>query len=183
MSTEKKDYSYLDKIALQPEKWENLSTQEFQLMTFRHCMFYGISQNKKMIPQLFHLYDSLMKKTSLENRIQMLTGLSSAIRKNQPKAIMGLMPFINVEEEGEIIRTASCFFVNLSVLTNKEFQSGANILLQLIENNPEDRRNAYILLGLLDTHQDKIEQMLLPLKTKLNAEIKSILWNNGVDFL
>ena len=183
MSTNKKDYSYLDTMALEPTKWEGLSDQEFQMMTFRHCLLYGISQNRKMIPTLFQLYDSMTQRSSDDQRVKMLTALASTIRKQNKRAIMALMPFIQVEENGQVIRTASHFFVNLSFLSNKEFHSGAQILIELIKNQPEATQNAHIILGLLDQDNEKIKKMILPLQPLLSSEIKSILWNNGVDFM
>lgn len=180
MAENKKDYSYLDKLAVQPEKWNELDKNEFQVMTFKTCLLYGESQNKKMIPILFQMYDHLQSSTSSVERIKMLTALSASIRKNKPKAIMGLFPFIQVEEEGEVIRTASQFFVNLSVLTNKEFSSGARILIELIKDAPLDRKSAYILLGLLDINNEKIDKLVSLLKSVISDEVKSILHNNGV---
>ena len=34
MTENKKDYSYLDKLAIQPEKWNELNKNEFQIMTY-----------------------------------------------------------------------------------------------------------------------------------------------------
>jgi len=180
MTENKKDYSYLDILAVQPEKWNELDKNEFQIMTFRTCSLYGESQNKNMIPVLFQMYDHLKSITNSEERVKMLTALSAFIRKNKPKAIMGLFPFIQVEEEGGVIRTASQFFVNLSVLTNKEFSSGAKILIELIKDAPLDRNSAYILLGLLDINNKKIDQLVSLLKPVLGNEVKSILHNNGI---
>ena len=155
MTDQKKDYSYLDKIALQSDKWDNLDKNEFQVMTFRTCFLYGESRNKNIIPVLFRMYEKLMIRTSSEDRAKLVTALSSVIRKNNAKAIMALFPFIQVETDGEIIRAASQFFVNLSVLSNKEFHSGTNILLELIKDAPEDRNSAYIILGLTDIENEK----------------------------
>ncbi len=180
MAENKKDYSYLDKLAVQPEKWSELNKNEFQMMTFRTCFLYGETQSKKMIPILFQMYDHLQSTTSSVERIKMLTALSASIRKNRPKAIMGLFPFIQVEEDGEVIRTASQFFVNLSVISNKEFSSGAKILIELIKDAPLDRNSAYILLGLLDINNEKIDKLVSLLKLVVGNEVKSILHNNGV---
>lgn len=180
MAENKKDYSYLDKLAVQPDKWNELDKNEFQVMTFRTCFLYGESQNKKMIPVLFQMYDHLQSVTSSEQRVKLLTALSASIRKNKPKAIMALFPFIQVEEEGDVIRTASQFFVNLSVLSNKEFSSGAKILMELVKDAPLDRNSAYILLGLLDINNDKIDKLVSLLKSIIGNEVKSILHNNGI---
>ncbi len=180
MAENKKDYSYLDKLAVQPEKWNELDKNEFQVMTFRTCFLYGESQNKKMIPVLFQMYDHLQLNTSSAERIKMLTAFSAAIRKNKPKAIMGLFPFIQVEEEGDVIRTASQFFVNLSVISNKEYSSGAKILIELVKDAPQDRKSAYILLGLLDINNEKIDKLVSLLKPIIGNEAKSILHNNGI---
>jgi hypothetical protein len=180
MTENKKDYSYLDKLAVQPEKWNELDKNEFQVMTFRTCFLYGKSQNKKMIPVLFQMYDHLQSSTSSVERIKMLTALSAYMRKNEPKAIMGLFPFIQVEEEGDVIRTASQFFVNLSVMSNKEFSSGAKILIELVRDAPLDHNAAYILLGLLDINNEKIDKLISPLKSVIGNEVISILQDNGV---
>jgi hypothetical protein len=95
---------------------------------------------------------------------------------------MALFPFIQVETDGQIVRTASQFFINLSVLSNKEFHSGTNILLELIKDAPEDRNSAYIILGLTDIENEKINQMLRAVKPQLGNEVISILHNNGVQF-
>jgi len=174
------DYTYLDHLALQAEKWKDLSKNELQIMTFRTCLLYGESRNKNMIPVLFQMYEYLSESTTGSERAKMLTALSATIRKQNNKAIMALFPFIQVEEDGEIIRAASQFFVNLSVLSNKEFHSGANILIQLIKDAPTERNSAYIILGLLDIENEKIKQMLTPLKNHLSSEIISILHNNNV---
>lgn len=180
MAENKTDYSFLDKLAIQPEKWNELSTNEFQVMTFRTCFLYGESQNKNMILTLFQMYEHLQEITSSEDRTKMLTALSASVRKNKPKAIMALFPFIQVEEDGDIIRTASQFFVNLSVLSNKEFNSGAKILIELVKDAPLDRNSAYILLGLLDINNDKVDQLIHLLKPIIGTEVKSILHNNGI---
>ncbi|PKQ63164.1 hypothetical protein BZG02_10415 [Labilibaculum filiforme] len=180
MAENKKDYSYLDKWAVQPEKWLELDQNEFQVMTFRTCFLYGVSQNKKMIPVLFQIYEHLQTITNTEQRVKLLTALSATIRKSKPKAIMALFPFIQVEEEGEVIRAASQFFVNLSVLSNKEFKSGASILLELVKDAPEDRKSAYLLLGLLDINNKKVDQLVSPFKSIIGNEVKSILHNNGI---
>ena len=180
MAENKKDYSYLDRLAVQPEKWKELGKNEFQVMTFRTCSLYGESQNKKMIPILFEMYEHLQSITSYEERLKMLSALSSFIRKKKPKAIMALFPFIQVEEDATVIQTASQFFVNLSVLSNKEFYSGANILLELVKDAPADRNSAYILLGLLHIGNDKIDQMVSLQKSTFGNEVKTILHNNGI---
>lgn len=175
------DYTYLDKLALQPEKWEELSKNELQVMTFRTCMLYGESRNKNIIPVLFQMYEYLVQHTSVDERSKMLAALGGNIRKNKSKAIMGLFPFIQVEEEGEIIRSAAHFFVNLSVLSNKEFHSGAKILIELIKDATEERRTAFIILGLMDIGNEKIKQMLALVANSLGTEVKSILHNNDID--
>lgn len=180
MAENKKDYTYLDKLAVQPEKWNELNKNEFQIMTFRTCFLYGESQNKKMIPVLFQIYEHLQSTTTSEERIKMLTALSASIRKNRPKAIMALFPFIQVEEDGDVIRAASQFFVNLSVLSNKEFTSGARIMIELVKDAPLDSNSAYILLGLLDINNEKIDKLISLLKTILGNDVKSILHNNGI---
>lgn len=183
MNKKPRDYSYLDSIAFNRNEWSKLSNQEFQIMTFRHCLFYGISKNKLAIPKLFQLYDSLVSRSDQTQRLQMLTALSATIRKNHPRAIMAFMPFIQTEEDGEIIRTATRFFVNLSFLSNKEYHSAAKILIELIKNQPDDSRNAYIILGLLDQDNEKVKNLIIPLKQILTSEIKSILWNNSIDMI
>ncbi len=180
MAENKKDYTYLDKLAIQPEKWNELNKNEFQILTFRTCFLYGESQNKKMIPVLFQIYEHLQANTTGEERIKILTALSASIRKSNPKAIMALFPFIQVEENGEVIRAASQFFVNLSVLSNKEFTSGARIMIELVKDAPLDSNSAYILLGLLDINNDKIDKLISLLKTMLGNDVKSILHNNGI---
>lgn len=182
MTEQKKDYSYLDGMALQPEKWAMLDKNELLIMTFKTCLLYGLSQNKKMIPLLFQLFDYLQNRTKSEERAKMLTALSATIRKKHPKAIMGLFPFIQVEEDGDIIRAASHFFVNLSVLSNKEYLSGAKILIELIKDAPHDRKTAYIILGLLDINNEKIKAIVSLLFPELGNEVKSILFNNGCKF-
>ncbi len=180
MTENKKNYTYLDKLAIQPEKWNELNKNEFQIMTFRTCFLYGESQYKKMIPILFQIYEHLQANTTSQERIKMLTALSASIRKNKPKAIMALFPFIQVEEDGAVIRAASQFFVNLSVLSNKEFTSGARIMIELVKDAPLDSNSAYILLGLLDINNDKIDKLISLLKTMLGNDVKSILHNNGI---
>ncbi|WP_421918714.1 hypothetical protein [Marinifilum sp.] len=180
MTDQKKDYSYLDKIALQSDKWDGLHKNEVQVMTFRTCFLYGESRNKNIIPVLFRMYEYLIETSSGEERTKLLASLSSVIRKNKPQAIMALFPFIQVETDGEIVRAASQFFVNLSVLSNKEFYSGSNIMLKLIKDAPEERNSAYIILGLLDIENDNIKQMLRSVKPQLGIEVISILHNNGV---
>lgn len=180
MAENKKDYSYLDKLAVQPEKWNELNKNEFQVMTFRTCFLYGESQNKKMIPVLFQMYEHLQANTGSTDRVKILTALSASIRKNKPKAIMALFPFIQVEEEGDVIRAASQFFVNLSVISNKEFSSGAKILIELVKDALLDRKSAYILLGLLDINNEKVDKLVSPLKSIIGNEVKSILHNNGI---
>jgi len=180
MSANKKDYTYLDQLTLQPEKWETLDKNEIHIMVFRTCYLYGESRNKHMIPALFQLYEYLQLHSSSEERTKMLTALSATIRKKNPRAIMALFPFIQVEEDGELIRTASQFFVNLSVLSNKEYLSGANILLELIKDAPKDSKSAYIILGLMDIDNQKIQQQLELLKNSLGNEVLSILYNNGI---
>ncbi|MBL4561634.1 MAG: hypothetical protein JKX79_11700 [Labilibaculum sp.] len=180
MAENKKDYSYLDKLAVQPEKWNELNKNEFQVMTFRTCFLYGESQNKKMIPVLFQMYEYLKVNTDSTDRVKILTALSASIRKNKPKAIMALFPFIQVEEEGDVIRAASQFFVNLSVISNKEFGSGAKILIELVKDALLDRKSAYILLGLLDINNEKVDKLVSPLKSIIGNEVKSILHNNGI---
>ncbi len=175
------DYSYLDKIALHPEAWQKLSKNELQVMTFKTCMLYGETRNRKIITTLFNMYELLAKSTSVEERLKMLTALSSFIRKNNSKAIMAFFPFIQVEEEGEIIRTATQFFVNLSVLSNKEFYSGTDILLELIKDSPNDRNSAYILLGLTDLDNEKVNQMLRKVKPILGTQVIAVLINNGIE--
>lgn len=182
MANQKKDYSYLDKIALQADKWDELNKNELQVMAFRTCFLYGESRNKNIIPVLFRMFEYLIENTTSEERAKLLTALSAVIRKNNPKAIMALFPFIQVETDGQIVRTASQFFVNLSVLSNKEFHSGTNILLELIKDAPEDRNSAYIILGLTDIENEKINQMLRAVKPQLGNEVISILHNNGVQF-
>lgn len=174
------DYSYLDHLALEAEKWKDLSKNELQIMSFRTCLLYGETRNKKMIPVLFQMYEYLMEQTAAEERAKMLTALSATIRKKKAKAIMGLFPFIQVEEDGEVIRAASQFFVNLSVLSNKEFHSGATILLELIKDAPNDRKTAYIILGLLDIDNEKIKKMIVPILNDLSNQVISILHNNRV---
>lgn len=181
MSEQKKDYTYLDQIALETERWTELDKNEIQVMAFRTFFLYGESRNKKMIPTLFRMYEFLAANTSCEERAKLLTALSSIIRKKNPKAILALFPFIQVEEDGMIIRTASQFFVNLSVLSNKEFHSGTNILIELIKDAPADRNSAYIILGLTDIDNKKINQILQSLKPNLGSEVISILYNNGVE--
>ncbi|NOU61748.1 hypothetical protein [Marinifilum caeruleilacunae] len=180
MTDQKKNYSYLDKIALESDKWEELDKNELQVMTFRTCFLYGETRNKNIIPVLFRMYEYLISNSSSEERTKLLAALSSVVRKNNPKAIMALFPFIQVETDGEIVRAASQFFVNLSVLSNKEFHSGSNILLELIKDAPEDRNSAYIILGLMDIENEKINQMLRTVKPQLGLEVISILHNNGV---
>jgi hypothetical protein len=126
------------------------------------------------------MYEQLILNTSANERTKLLTALSSVIRKKNPKALLALFPFIQVETEGQIIRTASHFFVNLSVLSNKEFQSGTNILLELIKDTPDDRNSAYIILGLTDIDNKKINQMVQTVKPFLSNEVISILHNNGL---
>lgn len=179
MSEKTPDYSYLDKIALQKEKWQSLSKSELQIMCFRTFLLYGQSQNKNMIPTVFNLYESLMANTSTTERIKMLTALCSTIRKKTPKAIMGLFPFIQVEEDATIIRTASQFFVNLSIISNKEPISGSKILLELIREDLNEPHSAYILLGLLDIDNDKVNAQVSLIYPELGSEVKSILHNNG----
>ncbi|WP_372751921.1 hypothetical protein [Labilibaculum sp.] len=180
MAENKKDYSYLDRLAVEPGKWRELSKDEFQMMTFRTCLLYGESQNKKMIPILFQMYEHLQSLTSCEERLKMLSALSAFIRKKKTRAIMALFPFIQVEEEGTVIEAASQFFVNLSVLSNKEFYSGANILLELVKDAPADRNSAYILLGLLNIGNDKIDAMVALQKSTFGNEVKTILHNKGI---
>jgi hypothetical protein len=180
MADQKKNYSYLDNIALQSDKWDALDKNELQVMAFRTCFLYGKSHNKNMIPVLFRMFEYLITKTSSEERTKLLTALSSVIRKKNPKAIMALFPFIQVETDGQIVRAASQFFVNLSVLSNREFHSGSNILLEFVKDAPEDRNSAYIILGLTDIENEKINQMLRAVKPKLSSEVISILHNNGV---
>jgi len=180
MAEQNKDYSYLDKVALESDKWNDLNKNELQVMAFRTFFLYGETRNKKMIPVLFRLYEFLISKTTSEERTKLLTALSGVIRTKNPKAVLALFPFIQVEEDGQIIRAASQFFVNLSVLSNKEFHSGTNILLELIKDAPEDRNSAYIILGLTDIENQKIIQMLSLVKPNLGTEVISILHNNGV---
>ncbi|RUT78201.1 hypothetical protein [Ancylomarina longa] len=180
MSVNKNDYSYLDQLTLQPEKWDDLNKNEVQVMVFRACYLYGESRNKHMISALFQLYEYLQSHSTSMERTKMLTALSATIRKKNPRAIMALFPFIQVEEDGEVIRTASQFFVNLSVLSNKEYQSGANILIELIQDAPKDSKSAYIILGLLDVDNKKIKQHLRLLKNNLGSEVLGILYNNGI---
>lgn len=180
MTDIKKDYTYLDKLTVQPEKWNELSKNEFQIMAFRTCFLYGESQNKKMIPVLFQIYEYLLVNTTSQERIKMLTALSASIRKSKPKAIMALFPFIQVEENGDVIRAASQFFVNLSVLSNKEFTSGARIMIELVKDAPLESSSAYILLGLLDINNDKIDKLISLLKPMLGNDVKNILHNNGI---
>ncbi len=175
------DYSYLDKIALQPGEWQKLSKNELQIMVFRTCVLYGETRNRKMIAVLFSMYEYLMECTSKEERVKMLTALSGFIRKNSIKAVMALFPFIRVEEEGEIIRAAAQFFVNLSVLSNKEFYSGTDILLELVKDAPNDSSSAYILLGLIDLENDKVNQMLRKVKPLLGTPVVAALINNGIE--
>lgn len=175
------DYSYLDKIALEPNEWQKLTKNELQVMVFRTCMLYGETRNRNMIATLFNMYEYLMECTTKQERVKLLTALSGFIRKKTKKAIMALFPFIKVEEEGEIIRTATQFFVNLSVLSNKEFYSGTNILLELINDAPNDRTSAYIILGLTDIDNDRVNQMLRKVKPLLGTQVVSLLLNNGVE--
>ncbi|MGQ1911622.1 hypothetical protein ACT3CE_17800 [Marinifilum sp. RC60d5] len=181
MAEQKKDYTYLDQIALQTEKWTELDKNEIQVMAFRTFFLYGESRNKKMIPTLFRMYEFLSANTSSEERTKLLTALSAIVRKKNPKAILALFPFIQVEEDGRIIRAASQFFVNLSVLSNKEFHSGTNILIELIKDAPADRNSAFIILGLTDIGNQKIDQMLQSVKQILSSEVISILYNHGVE--
>ncbi|RXQ96221.1 hypothetical protein EO244_05150 [Ancylomarina salipaludis] len=180
MSEKTQDYSYLDQIAPQKEKWNQLNKSELQVMCFRTFLLYGQSQNKNMILTIFEMYEFLSTQTTTTERTKMLTALSANIRKKQPKSIMALFPFIQVEEDANIIRTASQFFVNLSIISNKEAVSGAKILLELIKNDLNDARSAYILLGLLDMDNDKVNAQVSLIYSQLGSEVKTILHNNGV---
>lgn len=180
MSEKIQDYSYLDKIALENEKWNDLNKSELQVMCFRTFLLYGQTQNKNMILTLFQMYEFLMKNTSTTERTKMLTALSANIRKKHSKAIMALFPFIQVEEDANIIRPASQFFVNLSVISNKESISGAKILMELIKNDLNESRSAYVILGLLDIDNEKINAQVSLLYPNLGSDVKSILHNNGV---
>jgi hypothetical protein len=179
MSEQIQDYSYLDKIALQKEKWNDLNKSELQVMCFRTFLLYGKSQNKNMILTVFEMYEFLMAKASTTERTKMLTALSANIRKRNTKAIMGLFPFIQVEEDANIIRTAAQFFVNLSVISNKESLSGTKILLELIREDLNDARSAYVILGLLDIDNEKLNAQVSLIYSELGSEVKSILHNNG----
>ncbi|RZT93543.1 hypothetical protein EV201_2713 [Ancylomarina subtilis] len=180
MSERTQDYSYLDQIALQKEKWNELNKSELQVMCFRTFLLYGQSQNKNMILTIFEMYEFLSTQTTTTERTKMLTALSANIRKKQPKSIMALFPFIQVEEDANIIRTASQFFVNLSIISNKEAVSGTKILLELIKNDLNDAHSAYILLGLLDMDNDKVNAQVSLIYSELGSEVKTILHNNGV---
>ncbi len=175
------DYSYLDKKALQPSEWQGLTKNELQIMTFRTCLLYGETHNRNVIATLFDMYECLATRTSANERLKMLTALSAFVRKNNPQAIMALFPFIKVEEEGDIIRTATQFFVNLSVLVNKEFHSGVNILLELIKDAPNDITSAYIILGLIDLDNQKVNQMLEKVKPYLGTQVVVALLNRGIE--
>lgn len=177
-----KDFSHLDKIALNKDAWAACSDQEIQMMVFRHCIFYGTTKNRELIPNLFDLYEYLCQRSTSQQRIKMLTALASNLRKNNPKASLAIFPFIQVEEDGEVIRIASQFYVNISVIDNKNFAIGTNSLVELIKNQITDRRNAYILLGLLDIDNEQITDQVGRLKQHLNNEIISILHNNGAKF-
>ncbi|MBI9036427.1 MAG: hypothetical protein JEZ03_18365 [Bacteroidales bacterium] len=180
MSEQIQDYSYLDQIALQKEKWNDLNKSELQVMCFRTFMLYGKSQNKNMIITVFEMYEFLMANSSTTDRTKMMTAISANIRKRNTKAIMALFPFIQVEEDANIIRTAAQFFVNLSVISNKEAISGAKILLELIREDLNDPRSAYVLLGLLDIDNDKVNAQVSLIYSELGSEVKTILHNNGV---
>ncbi len=180
MSEQIQDYSYLDQIALQKEKWNALNRSELQVMCFKTFLLYGQSQNKNMIITVFEMYEFLMANSSTTDRTKMMTALSANIRKKNKKAIMGLFPFIQVEEDANIIRTAAQFFVNLSVISNKESVSGAKILLELIREDLNDARSAYVILGLLDVDNDKVNAQVSLIYSELGSEVKTILHNNGV---
>lgn len=179
--SQKQDFSYLDIIALEAQKWNDLSDQEFQMMFFRHTLFYGITKNRKLIINLFDMYEALMTRSSVSSRIKILTALASNIRKNHTGAHLAIFPFLQVEEDGEIIRTASHFFMNISAIKSKDYTPATNILVNLIKSQSKERNSAYIILGMLDTEQKTVMNMISSIKQSLGSGVISILKNNGVD--
>lgn len=181
--SQKKDFSNLDIIALEPKKWNELSDQEFQMMFFRHTLFYGITKNRKLILNLFDMYEVLLLKSTVSSRIKILTALASNIRKNHVGAHLAIFPFLQVEENGDVIRTASHFFMNISAIKTKDYTSVTNVLVNLIKSQTQDRKSAYIILGMLDTEQKTVMNMISSIKQSLGSGVISILQNNGVDNL
>jgi len=112
-----KGYKELSAMGDDPKCWTSMSDEELKQVVMIKCVEYGISQNGSRIRPLFALYQHVMGRLNISERMKMLNQYSAMTEERKGKGHMGLMMFLIADTNPGIRSTAA---MSLSVLYEPE---------------------------------------------------------------
>ena len=162
--------AHLTELAGDPTRWATADSDELCQAAFFGLMHYGAANDPEEVTQLVPLYNAVVERTAVEERIELLQQVTSAVEQ---QAVSGnaLMPFLIVDPAHQIVSTAA---LNLAVLTpGDDPLTGPREVLRIAVDHVDDTRQntrTSILAGLMLLGDRRVLEMLGPCWELVDAE-------------
>jgi len=110
-------YEKISALGNTPDAWDTLSDEKLKEVVMIKCIEYGASQDGSRIPGLFALYRYAMTRIDVSERMDLLLQFSAMTEERKGQGHMGLMMFLAVEIDRQVLSTAA---LNMAVLFDPE---------------------------------------------------------------
>lgn len=147
--------------------WGSYDNDALLALAFHGLMFYGATADEDMILHLFPLYQTLLRRVDDEARFELAAAVTRAI-ENEATGINAMLPFLLLDHSSAIVSTAVLDFVFLRESPDGDPLRGAKEAVEWIARGVPKNTGA-ILGGLITVGDDRIHQLLVPLRSEISV--------------
>jgi len=143
-----------------PDLWDSLSDEDLKQVIMLKCVEYGTSQDAARIPGLFALYQHVMARLGISERMELLNQFSAMTEERKGQGHMGLMMFLVADEDPAILSTAAMSLAVLFDPKEGDVLAGPRFVVRTLLTREKDAEHQGDALGGILLLGDK---RLLPL--------------------